>query len=67
VSNCKEAIMSEQELGTPAGLAIITLAEIKASTESFEAGQANVFDALDAIMFAIEAYRCASGVRRDAA
>ena len=59
--------MSEQELRTPAGLAIITLAEIKAATESFDAGQANAFDALDAIMFAIEAYRCASGVRCDAA
>jgi len=59
--------MAEQELLTPAGLAILTLAEIKAATESFDAGQANVFDALDAIMFAIEAYRCASGVRRDAA
>jgi hypothetical protein len=62
-----EAIMSKQELRTPAGLAILTLAEIKAATESFDAGQANVFAALDAIMFAIEAYRCATGVRRDAA
>ncbi len=59
--------MSKQELRTPAGLAILTLAEIKAATESFDAGQANVFAALDAIMFAIEAYRCATGVRRDAA
>lgn len=59
--------MSKLELRTPAGFAIITLAEIKAATESFDAGQANVFDALDAIMFAIEAYRCATGVRRDAA
>ena len=59
--------MSKQELRTPAGVAILTLAEIKAATESFDAGQANVFDALDAIMFAIEAYRCATGVRRDAA
>jgi hypothetical protein len=59
--------MSKQELRTPAGLAILTLAEIKAATESFDAGKANVFDALDAIMFAIEAYRCATGVRRDAA
>jgi hypothetical protein len=59
--------MSKQELRTPAGLAILTLAEIKAATESFDAGQANVFDALDAIMFAIEAYRCATGVHRDAA
>jgi hypothetical protein len=59
--------MSKQELRTPAGLAILTLAEINAATESFDAGQANVFDALDAIMFAIEAYRCATGVRPDAA
>jgi hypothetical protein len=59
--------MSEQELRTPAGLAILTLAEIKAATESFDDGQANVFDALDAIAFAVEAYRRATGVRRDAA
>jgi len=59
--------MSQQELRSSAALAILTLAEIKAATQSFDDGQAGVFDALDAIMSAIEAYRHARDVRRDAA
>lgn len=59
--------MSEQKLRTPAALAILTLAEIKAATRSFDDGEASAFDALDAITFALEAYRRATSVRRDAA
>lgn len=59
--------MPEHELRTPATLAVLTLAEIKAATQSFDSGQANITDALDSIMFAIEAYRHATAVRRDAA
>ena len=59
--------MSEQELRTPAALAILTLAEIKAATQSFDDGRASVSDALDAIMFAVAAYRHARDVRREAA
>ncbi len=59
--------MSEHELRNPTSLAILTLAEIKAATQSFDSGQANISDALDEIMFAIEAYRRATNVRREAA
>ena len=47
--------------------AILTLAEIKAATEAFDRGEANAFDALDAIEVAIDAYRAAARPRRDAA
>ncbi len=59
--------MSEQELRAPAVVAIVLLAEIKAATHSFDSGQVNVFDALDTIMTAIESYRYAKDVHRDAA
>jgi hypothetical protein len=39
--------------------AIHTMAEIKAVTEAFDRGETNVFDALDAVMLAIAAYRAA--------
>ena len=41
------------------GTAILTLAEIKAAVESFDRGDTNVFDALDAIIVAVEAHRAA--------
>lgn len=59
--------MSEQELRTPAFIAVLLLADIKAATQSFDSGQANVFDALDTIISAIESYRHATDGRRDAA
>lgn len=59
--------MSEQELRAPAVVAIVLLAEIKAATHSFDSGQVNVFDALDTIISAIESYRYAKFVHRDAA
>ena len=49
--------------------AIIAMAEIKAAVETFDRGEANVFDALDAIIVEIEAYRAADrpGNSREAA
>lgn len=47
--------------------AILRLAEIKAAVEAFDRGDTNVFDALDAIIVAVEAYRNAMASRRDAA
>ena len=39
--------------------AILAMAEIKAVTEAFDRGDANIFDALDAVLVAVEAYRAA--------
>lgn len=47
--------------------ALLTLTEIKAATEAFDRGDTNVFDALDAILIAVEAYRATAQPRRDAA
>ena len=49
--------------------AILTLAEIKAAVEAFDRGETNAFDARDAIVMEVEAYRAAAGSekRRDAA
>jgi len=41
--------------------AILTLAEIKAAVEGFDRGETNVFDALDAIIVAVEAHQVAKG------
>jgi hypothetical protein len=38
---------------------ILTLAEIKAAVEAFDRGDTNLFDALDVIIVAVEAYRAA--------
>jgi hypothetical protein len=59
--------MLEQELLTPAALAIFTLAEIKGATLAFDSGQANLSDTLDAIAVALAAYHQAADRRRDAA
>jgi hypothetical protein len=48
-------------------LAILTLVEIKAASEAFDKGEANVYDILDAIVAAIEAYHAAEQRRRKAA
>ena len=47
--------------------AILTLAEIKAAVEAFDQGDTNVFDALDAIIVAVEAHQAAMahGGRRE--
>lgn len=49
--------------------AILAIAEIKAATEAFDRGDANVFDALDAIIVAVEAHQAVARPesRRDAA
>ena len=36
--------------------ALLTLADIKAAADAFEQGEVSVFDALDAVAVAIEAY-----------
>lgn len=53
---------------------ILTLAEIKAASEAFDRGESNAFDAMDAILVAVEAYQDAmrraathASRRRDAA
>ena len=47
--------------------AILTLSEIKAALGGFESGETNVFEALDAIVSAVEAYRASATPRHDAA
>lgn len=48
---------------------ILTLAEIKAALEAFDRGEINAFDALDAIVVEVEAYRAVArpANRREAA
>lgn len=61
--------MTAHEHTSPASLALFTLAEIKAATEGFDRGETNLFDALDAIVMAVEVFRAAvaGGGRREAA
>lgn len=42
---------------TPAAIAILALAEIRAATDVFDRGEVNVFDTLNAIGVSIESYR----------
>lgn len=46
---------------------IMAIAEIKAAADAFDRGETNAYDAMDAIVVAIEAYRAAAERRRDAA
>ena len=46
-----------------APLAICTLARIKAAIEAFDRGEANVFDTLDGIIVAVEAYQTETTVK----
>jgi hypothetical protein len=39
---------------------VLTLAKIKAALEAFDRGETNAFDALDAIVVEVEAYRAAA-------
>jgi hypothetical protein len=39
---------------------VLTLSEIKAAVEAFDRGETNAFDALDAIVVEVEAYRAAT-------
>ena len=52
--------MKKTDTNLCAKAAIITLAEIKASLEAFDRGESNVFDALDSVDVAIEAYQAAA-------
>lgn len=47
--------------------AILALAEIKSATQAFDRGETNVFDALETIIAAVEAYRATTQTRREAA
>ena len=47
--------------------AILTLAEVKAAVEAFDRGDTNAFDAMDAVIFAVESYHAALETRCDAA
>ncbi|MFM7206337.1 MAG: hypothetical protein ACKO4T_06700 [Planctomycetaceae bacterium] len=47
--------------------AIFAVAEIKAATDAFDRGDRNVFDTLDAIVAAIEAWQAATRPRREVA
>jgi hypothetical protein len=61
--------MNTPDTISAAKAAILTLAEIKAAVEAFDRGETNAFDALDAIVMEVQAYRAAAGSekRRDAA
>lgn len=51
----------------PASFAILTMAEIKAAADGFNSGEVNVYDALEAIALAVEAYRAVAAPRRTCA
>ena len=54
--------------GVPyARTAILAMAEVKAAAEAFDQGDMNLFDALDAVVAAIEDYQATVRLRRDAA
>ncbi len=55
-----------QNLSLPHAV-IMAIAEIKAAADAFDRGETNAYDAMDAIVVAIEAYRAAVERRRDAA
>ncbi len=61
--------MTNKTLATLTKRAVLVMAEIKAATDAFNRGEINVFDAMDAIVMEVEAYRAAtrSDKRRDAA
>lgn len=59
--------MTDRKLQTPAAFAILAIAEIKSAADGFDVGETNVFEALDAIAAAIDAYRAATAAARKAA
>lgn len=46
---------------------IFLLVEIKAAVEAFDRGETNAFDVVDAITYAVHAYRAAAKTPREAA
>ena len=59
--------MIDRKFQTPAAFAILTIAEIKAAADGFDDGETNVFEALEAIASAVDAYRAATAAARKAA
>jgi hypothetical protein len=59
--------MTHKTYATVAKRAVLVMAEIKAATDAFDRGDTNVFDALDAIRVAVEAYAKGESDRREAA
>ncbi len=61
--------MNAKQHPAPAIHALVTLAAIKAAIEGFDDGETNLFDTLDAITMAIEAFRAGADApgRREAA
>jgi hypothetical protein len=53
----KESAMTEPMRMLHARAAILAVAEIKTATDAFERGDTNVFEALEIILAAVEAYR----------
>jgi hypothetical protein len=63
----KERRMSTNQGVIHARMAILAMAEIKAVAEAFDQGDTNLFDALDAVVVAIEDYQATVRLRREAA
>ena len=59
--------MATKQDFSPAANAILTMAEIKRAVEAFELGEVNVFDALDAVAVALDAYHATAQPRLKAA
>ena len=62
-----EIVMKKNDAFTLAKVAMLTLAEIKAAVGAFDDGETNVFDALDSVAVAVDAYYAAAAHRREAA
>jgi hypothetical protein len=52
--------MKKTDANSLAKAAMVTLAEMKASMKAFDREESNVFDALDSVAVAIEAYQAAA-------
>jgi len=63
----KEGSMDDTNFVVMAKRAVLAMAEIKAATEAFDQGDTNVFDALDAVRVAVEAYADREVSKREAA
>lgn len=59
--------MANHDTASVARTAILALAEIKAAAAAFDRGEANVFDTLNAIVTAAEAYHAVAQAHREAA
>ena len=59
--------MNKNDAIALARAAMLTLAEIKAAVGAFDDGETNVFDALDTVAAAVDAYDAAAMLRREAA